>query len=299
MTKHTTARLALAWTVALVAAVGSPLVGTADDRTVLRDRIDLLVTSQEATIDGAPIAAAVLIDSLYAMRAYKPAWNDRDMVRQLFDQVLRSAEHGLDPEDFHAAQLGRRLKSDPRAAEPVFRADTEILCTDALARLAVTLQFGKLNPTDLDPVWNFGRTIVRQDPVTYLNSVLDSRSVADALAAMGPQNRFYRRFQQGLSSYRSIKAAGGWPTVSEGPVLQLGDRGPRVEELRRRLSATGDLDESLPADPADFGPGLEAAVRSFQIRHGIDPDGKVGPRTVEELNVPVEARIDQLRASLE
>ncbi|MGD8441352.1 MAG: L,D-transpeptidase family protein, partial [Holophagae bacterium] len=42
-----------------------------------------------------------------------------------------------------------------------------------------------------------------------------------------------------------------------------------------------------------------AAVRSFQIRHGIDPDGKVGPRTVEELNVPVEARIDQLRASLE
>ena len=299
MMKSTTARLALVWTVSLVTAFGSSVIGQADDREVLRDRIDLLVTSQETTIDGAPIAAAVLIDTLYAMRGYEPAWDDQEMVRQLFDQVVRSAEHGLDPEDFHAAQLERRLDSDPSAVEPVFRADTEILCTDALARLAVTLQFGKLNPVDLDPVWNFSRTIIRQDPVTYLNSVLDTRKVAEALASMGPQNRFYRRFQQGLSDYRSIEAAGGWPTVSDGPVLQLGDRGPRVEELRNRLAVTGDLDGSAPADPADFDPGLETAVRSFQVRHGIDADGRVGPRTVEELNVPVEARIDQLRASLE
>ena len=34
-------------------------------------------------------------------------------------------------------------------------------------------------------------------------------------------------------------------------------------------------------------------------RHGIDADGKVGPRSLEELNVPVETRIDQIRANLE
>jgi len=37
----------------------------------------------------------------------------------------------------------------------------------------------------------------------------------------------------------------------------------------------------------------------FQARHGIDADGKVGPGTLEELNIPVETRINQLRASLE
>ena len=31
----------------------------------------------------------------------------------------------------------------------------------------------------------------------------------------------------------------------------------------------------------------------------IDADGKAGPRTIEELNVPVETRVNQLRASLE
>ena len=44
---------------------------------------------------------------------------------------------------------------------------------------------------------------------------------------------------------------------------------------------------------------VEAAVRSFQTRHHLDVDGKVGPRSLEELNVPVASRIDQIRAHLE
>jgi murein L,D-transpeptidase YcbB/YkuD len=44
---------------------------------------------------------------------------------------------------------------------------------------------------------------------------------------------------------------------------------------------------------------LAAAVRAFQARHGLTDDGVVGARTVEELNVPVEKRIEQLRVNLE
>lgn len=290
---------AAAWTTTLVLVAAAAATGVADDREVLRTQIDMLLTSQATTIEGAPIAAVTLIDSLYSTRDYSPAWDERGLVRQLYDQVLGSVEHGLDPQDFHARQLAARLDPGGRATDPVFRADTEILCTDAIARLAVTLQFGKLNPTDLDPVWNFSRRISRQDPLSYLSSVLDSKTVADALAAVGPQNRVYRRFQRALGDYRSIMAAGGWPTVSDGPVLEPGSSGPRVEQLRRRLQPTGDLMPPDPADPATFDSDLEAAVRVFQTRHGIDADGKVGPRTLEELNVPVEVRVDQLRASLE
>jgi murein L,D-transpeptidase YcbB/YkuD len=277
----------------------SVVFAQANDRDVLRDRIDMLLSTQEATIDSAPVAATALVEALYARRSYEPAWTDPAMVKQLFDQVLRSVEHGLNPEDFHAKQLGMRLNPGTRANDPVYRADTEILCTDALARLAITLQFGKLDPTVLDPTWNFSRKIARQDPLAYFNQVLDTKTVALTVATLGPQNPQYRWFQKGLKEYRSIMAAGGWSTVSTGPVLEVGSKGARVAELRQRLRVTGDLSTPGPANPEEFDSGLEAAVKNFQLRHGIDADGKVGPRTIEELNVPIEERVDQLRASLE
>jgi murein L,D-transpeptidase YcbB/YkuD len=295
-------RRRIQWSLAFVIAstlASSPVFAQTDDRDVLRDRIDMLLSTQEATIDGAPVAATALVEALYARRSYEPAWTDPSMVKQLFDQVLRSVEHGLDPEDFHAKQLGMRLNPGTRANDPVYRADTEILCTDALARLVITLQFGKLDPTDLDPAWNFSRQIVRQDPLAYFNQVLESKTVALTLATLGPRNHHYLWFQKGLKEYRSIMAAGGWPTVSPGPVLKLGSNGGRVAELRQRLRVTGDLSTPDPAEPGEFDSGLEAAVKHFQMRHGIDADGKAGPRTIEELNIPVEDRINQLRASLE
>ncbi|MBD3855458.1 MAG: hypothetical protein IFK92_02820, partial [Acidobacteria bacterium] len=171
---------------AAVAVIGItsaiPASGQNSDRDVLRDRIDMLLSTHEATVEGTPIAAVQLIDAVYATRDYRAAWNDPAMVKQLYDQVLRSAEHGLDPQDFHAGQLGSRLASGPQPDDPAFRADTEILCTDAVARLAITLQYGKLDPANLDPAWNFSRQIIRQDPLAYFNKVLDTKTVGLALA---------------------------------------------------------------------------------------------------------------------
>jgi murein L,D-transpeptidase YcbB/YkuD len=277
----------------------SAVFAQSSDRDVLRDRIDMLLTTHEATVDGAPIAALDLIDALYALRDYGPAWSDPAMVRQLFEQVVASAEHGLLPRDFHARQLRMRVNQGSETNNALSRANTEILCTDALARLAITLQYGKLNPADLDPAWNFSRQVMRQDPLAYFNEVLDTKTVALTAATLGPQIPQYQWFQSGLKEYRSISAAGGWPTFSTGPVLEVGSKGPRVAELRQRLRVSGDLSTPDPADPEEFDHGLEAAVKNFQARHGVDADGKVGPRSIEELNVPVEARINQLRASLE
>jgi murein L,D-transpeptidase YcbB/YkuD len=298
--KNTNLAFVVSAVVAVVVIANPALVSSqTSDRDVLRDRIDMLSITPGATIEGAPIAAATLGEALYARRDFEPAWTDPEMVKQLYDQVLRSVEHGLNPDDFHARQLGARLNASSRWNDPMFRADTEILCTDALARLAVTLQFGKLDPADLDPAWNFSRKIARQDPLAYLNQVLETEAVASTLATLGPQNRYYRRFQTGLKKYRAIMAGGGWPTVSTGPVLEIGASGSRVADLRQRLRITGDLSESDPTDPNEFDSRLDAAVKHFQVRHGIDADGKVGPRTIEELNVPVETRVNQLRASLE
>ena len=44
---------------------------------------------------------------------------------------------------------------------------------------------------------------------------------------------------------------------------------------------------------------LVEGVKRFQARHGLEPDGNVGRATIETMNVPVDRRIEQIKANLE
>src|SRR5262249_5271176 len=76
--------------------------------------------------------------------------------------------------------------------------------------------------------------------------------------------------------------------------------------LAQRLQAEGFLD-AVPATLADparkgkvpFPPKLAAAVKSFQQTRTLDADGKLGPLTQEELNVPLWGRLRQLEVNVE
>jgi murein L,D-transpeptidase YcbB/YkuD len=74
---------------------------------------------------------------------------------------------------------------------------------------------------------------------------------------------------------------------------------PRVPVLRRRLEVTGDVGVVRLMEPELFDPALELAVKRFQTRHGMTADGAVGAATRGAMNVPVGARVDQLRVNLE
>ncbi len=67
------------------------------------------------------------------------------------------------------------------------------------------------------------------------------------------------------------------------PPLRLGSSGPQVTSLQARL-------KELNFDPGpvdgQFGPGTEAAVRSFQSSVGLQPDGVGGPNTLPALKIP-------------
>ncbi|HVT53798.1 MAG TPA: L,D-transpeptidase family protein [Dongiaceae bacterium] len=103
------------------------------------------------------------------------------------------------------------------------------------------------------------------------------------------------RLTVALEAYRKIAANGGWAPIPDGPKLQAGDTDPRVEVLRKRLIATGDLGAGATLGPVDD--ELQDALRHFQARHGLPADGIAGAATVAALNVPVEARIASLAAA--
>jgi murein L,D-transpeptidase YcbB/YkuD len=107
-----------------------------------------------------------------------------------------------------------------------------------------------------------------------------------------------QRMAAAMLTYSALEVRGGWPTLPVTAKLNPGARGPDVALLRQRLAMT----EDLPADKINgdaFDDALAAAVRHFQVRHGLPETGSVGPATLSELNVPVGKRLHQLAASIE
>ncbi len=256
----------------------------------------------DGTLDlgDARLAAARLIPLLCERFEFQPAWTDRAVVEQLLDGVRGAASHGLDPADYHLRAIESRLAAgDWQSSDPVARAELELLLTDSLARLAFTLHFGKLDPEQLDPVWNLSREWSGADPVGLFEQTLRSGRIREFLEAAPPQYPFYGRLREALARYRAIEAAGGWPALPDGEALKPGASDPRVPALRRRLEIEGDLAPVQAADSTLYDAEVEVAVQRFQERTRLDPDGVLGKRTTAELNVPVSRRIEQLRASLE
>jgi murein L,D-transpeptidase YcbB/YkuD len=100
-----------------------------------------------------------------------------------------------------------------------------------------------------------------------------------------------------VTQYEQIVAQGGWPVVPPAQDLRLGVKHPSVKPLRERLVAAGDLDARFGVNDI-YDTYVEAAVRRFQTRHGLNPDGVVREQVLRSLNVPAEARLNQLRTNV-
>jgi hypothetical protein len=184
------------------------------------------------------------------------------------------------------------------------QAGLELVATDALLLGLSHLYLGKVDPEKLSSQWNFAsRPVSVERGFQELTKALDSGYIRETFERARPQHVWYQRGREALRTYRAIAAAGGWSPISDGPTMKLGLDDPRVPALRYRLTVTGDLAGDLqpPAPPMNlaFDAELEAAVKRFQERHGLTADGAVGPGTRAALNVPVAARIDQIRINLE
>ena len=102
--------------------------------------------------------------------------------------------------------------------------------------------------------------------------------------------------QTSIAQYEAIVAKGGWPEVPPAEGLRVGAKSPVVPALRERLAIAGDL-ELNSGDRQVFDSYVDAAVRRFQVRHGLHPDGVVHEATLRALNVPAERRLAQLRTN--
>ena len=253
------------------------------------------------------LCGSSVIPVFYERRGFTPAWSGRDgrfpLADSLIAAIRESDREGLHSYDYHLAGIeplladSRRKRAKGEPYDPEIGADLDLLLTDAFLLYGSHLLAGRVNPETLHADW------IAYNPSTDLAALLESAlggdNVADTLRSLRPPHPGYAGLQTALAQYRELAGRGGWPAVPPGGTLRKGDGGDRVELLRKRLAATGDLDLPAAGEESPFDEALEAAVRRFQRRHGLEDDGIVGRETLAALNVPVEKRVAQMEWNME
>jgi len=217
--------------------------------------------------------------------------------RLLLEALEQAPTHGFRRGAFGEIGLAERLKrGDPSASADLRR---------AVIAYARALRGHAIAAKAFDPDW--GLKPRPYDAAAGFDAALAQGQVAAWLQGLPPQTPRYQALRAGYLAYSRTLAAGGWRPISDGPALKAGASGERVAELRTRLAVEDPAlaasiqppasDQAAAADAA-FDEGLVQAVKRAQARYGLEPTGVADPALLAELNVPVEGRLAQIRASL-
>jgi murein L,D-transpeptidase YcbB/YkuD len=248
-----------------------------------------------------------LTKQFYQKRGDAPAWIDGGKPRPQMDELIqvlqRTDREGLDPALYNASVLSSRRVEAGRGflSKKGFDArevpDLDVWLTFIYLQYATDLSAGLANLSHADPTWKL--TDKKTDTLERLEQALERNQVARSLDELTPRHAQYTGLRDAFAKYRDIAKSGGWPMVPADLKIKPGERHAAVPSLTRRLAVTGDYQGTPNEQDRTYGPELQEAVKRFQRRHGLEPDGVISATTVAQLNVPVAARIQQIALNLE
>ncbi len=248
----------------------------------------VFIAGFDAQAGRLPAAQQADVRAVYELTQGKPIWT-ADRLRVLQEVAAGAERHGLPASDFFDF-VG--LAADRETAE--------IRTTAAALAYARVLAEGRVRPETVEELWEMQKNSV--DLPRGLVDAVAANKLSQWFDALPPTDLGYTNLSAGYARYRRIARQGGWPAFRMGGTIEPGTSDPRIPALVARLAAEGDLSaanaERLKGNLA-YGPELQQAVRSFQTRHGLGADGRIGGATQRSLTATAEDRARQIALNLE
>jgi murein L,D-transpeptidase YcbB/YkuD len=245
------------------------------------------------------------VKAFYDSSSYAPAWvrnrQPSAAALQYIAMFQQATEKGLVPEDYDAslwADRLNRLKNSPTDAD---LAKFDAALTVSLMRYVRALNVGRVNPKMPGRQVNIRDQKV--DMAVFVHQQLENAAdpAAEMKAVEPPWPGYWRTLDWLHRATAIVKEdTGGLLPVPQKPVLP-GQPYASVPRLTALLRLIGDLAADVQVDPNSgvYGGALVDAVKQYQDRHGLDVDGKLSASVVNDLNVPLSRRLEQIVLTLE
>ncbi len=246
-----------------------------------------------------------LLQQFYEATRYVPVWvqgaQPNSQAVALIDVFRNAEKKGLDPEDYDASRWEERIRALGSSSSSRAVADFDVALTICTMRYVSALHIGRVSPQH----FKFGLTVERKsyDLVQFLRDrLMTATDLGAVLDSLEPRFGGYSRTEQALERYITLAR------IDDGAILPAvkkpvdpGQSYAGLPRLARLLRLVGDLpsEVNLAEGSLIYSGQIVDAVKQFQHRHGLDSDGRLGPATIQALNVPLQRRVRQLQLTLE
>ena len=240
----------------------------------------------------------------YELGGYAPVWIRNGLAtwqaRSVIGILQRADEKGLHSDDYDGPRWEARLARLSTAPEAE-RARFDAALTVCAMRYISDLHIGRVNPRH----FTFGLAVEHKKyelPELLRQRLVNAPDPEAVLDGVEPRFAGYKRAQAALLRYFGLaRQDDGEQLPMPAKTLAPGSPYPGVPRLIRLLRLLGDLppEATVAAEANVYAQPLVDAVKRYQLRHGLQADGRLGAQTVKSLNSPLGVRIRQLQLTLE
>jgi murein L,D-transpeptidase YcbB/YkuD len=245
------------------------------------------------------------VESLYQRSGYATVWihngHPTPQALEMISILQQADSKGLLAEDYDSLSWPRRLSLLQTQHTPSDEARFDVALTVCTMRYVSDLRIGRIDPRHLEFALNAGPK--KPDLPTLIEKrLLKGTNLKSALAGFEPPFARYEELIKALAKYMRLAKEDDGEKLPEPHGMGFsGTPYDGVPRLARLLRLVGDLPESaeIPTDSRLYDGSLVEAVKRFQSRHGLRPDGYLTLDTLQQLNVPLSSRVEQIRLALE
>jgi len=241
------------------------------------------------------------LNKFYQNRNFHYAWYDQQGLIEQAGNLVARVSNITDEGVFKSPPYKRELDSlllearmEKRGNQP--HTDLELMLTAQYFNFAQIVWQGADQQVSESLQWYLPRKKISYDQ--FLDSLLssDAEQIKDIKE---PVYRQYELLKAFLAKYRKLDdRIKEWPEIiSDKTAYKLNDSSQVISQIKKRLflldEFKGDTSSRL------FNEELYTAIKEYQMRLGLQPDGVIGNGTIRTLNISPKERIKQILVNME
>lgn len=222
-------------------------------------------------------------------------WYDLKNRSDLINEIKNSYKEGLNPNDYSISTIDSLEKKRNKLNDDEI-INYDILLTNNYKKLATHLYKGKIDPKTVYSNWDLKKTDPSLSDTLMLS--IKNKTVSKSFENLKPQDFMYKKIKYSLALLETFPKD-SLQKITLKDKIQLNDTIEEIIKIKQRLHYWKDYFRTDSIITPIYDEYTFEAIKTFQERHGLKPDGVIGSGTIKALNYSKEERIEQAIVNLE